>query len=95
MGHSVYIIINNHNILPFALLTFPVILPFSVLIRLCHKCLDLNLWQFVPSLLCKMGCKGLQLIITLSYLVPSSKASRVADNCLSFSNFSSFSLFLT
>lgn len=45
----------DHNILPFALLTFPEILPLSILIRLYLQHSDLHLWKVVPSQLCQNG----------------------------------------
>ena len=47
--YSAHFIVNYHNVVLFPLLTFPEILPHSLLIRLCHKCMDLHPWQFVIS----------------------------------------------
>lgn len=65
----------------FTVLTFPRILPLSILIRLCQKLLGLNLWQPVPLISAKC---------TLSPASPALPAAgRVVDNCTSFSNLSS------
>lgn len=49
MGHSIRFTVNHPKILPFAFLTFPGIVPLGILVRLCHKGLDLNPWQLAPS----------------------------------------------
>lgn len=48
MGHLDHFTV-NHNIFFFPLPTSPGISPLNVTVSLCHKLLDLNPWQYVPS----------------------------------------------
>ena len=74
----------------------PRIPPLSVPIRLCYKCLNLNPWQqLCPPSFAKWHIKFSNLICCSSTLSTSPEASRVVDICMSFSNLSSYSNFLT
>lgn len=88
---------NVHNILPFVFFIFPGILPLSVLIRLCHKCSDLNSRQLAPSWLCRTAHYNAvsDLLFCSPTWLASPKASRVADNLMSHSNFSASSALVT
>ena len=71
---------------------FPKDPPFSL--RLFPKCSDLNLCQFAPSQLCKIGALTSPTYHQLSHLVRQLR-SHVVDTCTPFSNLSSSSHFRT
>lgn len=72
---------------PFTILTFPRILPLSILIRLCQKLLGLNLWQPVPPISAKWHTVSSFACSPVLSAIPA--ARRVVDNCTSFSSLSS------
>ena len=92
--YSAHFIVNYYNILLFTLLTFPEILPHSVLIRLYHKHLDLSMTTCVLLSL-QNGMLSSQ---TYCPILPSCLVApnlRVMDSSMSFSNLSFSSNFLT
>ena len=68
----------------FILIIFPEISSPSILIKLCHKCMDLNLWHFVPSYLCKRHAKVSNLLSFFPTFSACPEAHRVvAENTCS------------